>query len=695
MIFLSTIEKFWKLFLEILFAACLLVFPALFANGSNKLDSLLSELNKPSHDTIKFELLLEIGDCYYFNDFDTANVYFMKARKLAEINLENLDKSDKSLERKFMQQKAKAIRYIAYVYQNQGDLITASEMYFEALEIGESIGCSLNIYNSFNNIAIINYKRGEYDLAKEYFDKAIEITEKMGNRFGRMKLFNNMGVLLYDMGNATDSIPERIAYYQAARENFNEALKLRIEFNDRWGQMLCYNNLGNLIRDDALLLNEEKAKLSKLSQAANFYRKSFSLAKELNDLMGMSKANGNKSELFLILYSLSVNYENKVYADSAVIFATEAYRYADELNSLPQKNKAALTAKKACETSGYTRKALRFANIYIQTSDELFSEEKTKSLDEMRIKYETEKKENEIQLLSKKNELKEIVIRNSKRELILFVFIAFFSIAFSALLLILYFNRRKIGKLLKTKNEELNALNTTKDKFISILAHDLKNPFTAFLNITSVLNNDFDEIDNSHKKKYIKKLHQSALQINSLLKNMLEWAVIKHKTVLPNFENLNLYKTVDYTIQILTGFVSEHNALIVNSISTNINVYANKNHLIAILNNLITNAVKFSKNDKTVTLSAFIDHKNALIIVEDKGIGITSNDVEKLFRIDVDTNTIGNGKIEYKGTGMGLILCKELIDKMNGEIYVESELNKGSKFILTLPLKLEGEKNNS
>ncbi|MCF8358196.1 MAG: tetratricopeptide repeat-containing sensor histidine kinase [Prolixibacteraceae bacterium] len=673
-------------FFKTLNATGFLITLAFISFGNNKLDSLLFEIKKPHHDTVKFELLLEIGDCYYFNNFDTAMAYFTEARELTETNLEKNKKKNKRLNFKYQQQKAKAIRYIAYVYQNRGDLVTASELYFQALEIGESIGCSLNIYNSYNNIAIINYTRGEYDVALDYFQKAIEITEKTGNRFGRMKLYNNMGVLLYDMGKETDSIPKRIEHFKSARDNFDKALQLRIEFNDQWGQMLCYNNLGNLTRDEAKLTDNAVPMKENLSKAIDYYNRSFVLAKALNDLMGMSKATGNKAELYLMLHELDGISMGISWPDSAVYYAGESYRYANGLNSTPQKNNAALVAKKAFELSGDITKALEFANIYIETRDELFSAEKTKSLDEMRVKYETEKKENEIQLLSKENELKEIRIRNEKREKFLFVIIAVTAIALSAMFFVLFYNRQKTGRLLKTKNEELQKLNTTKDKFISILAHDLKNPLSAFLNITSALTNDYDNIDDKQKRKFIHKIHQSALQINNLLKNMLEWAVVKHKTDTTNYEKMNLSGTIDYVTETLSGLVSDYKAEIKNRASEQIHVYANKAYLIAVFNNLITNALKFSENDKTITINAFTEKYRAVISVEDKGIGIAPGDIEKLFRLDVDTRTIGKSDRGKKGTGMGLILCKELIEKMNGGIHIESEPGKGSKFIFTLPL---------
>jgi signal transduction histidine kinase len=682
--FHSLIVKSMKPIRGIFIAIILLVFTisVVRAEGNKRLDSLLIDLQKPQHDTLKFELLIEIGDYYSINEPETAKVYFIKARELADKNLENPG----LLERKFLIQKAKAIRYLAYVYLNQDDFKTALEKYFEALEIGESIHSNEIIYNAYNNIGIINHLRKEYGVAAEYYNKAIEITEKSGNKTGRAKLYINMGVLNYDLGNSTDSINQRLKYFQQALDNFTIALKLKKELNDAWGQSLCYTNLGDLKRDGAKLIEDEDLKKNMLFQSGNFYRQSMQISNEMNDQMLLSKTYGNLANLQLVMRSLkNIDIaEKKAYTDSALFFGTESYKLALALNSKSQQKDASQLLKDIYSLIGDTRKALEYANINIKVSGELFSEDKTKSLNEMRIRYETEKKDNEIKILSTENELKEIRIKNAKRERFFYITIALSFLALSVLLLNLYFNRKRTAKLLEGKNEELKVLNSTKDKFISILAHDLKNPLAAFLNITSALDDGFDEIDDNNKKKYIKKLHQSVVQLNSLLKNMLEWAVIKHKSTVTSVEKLNLYEIVEYVYQTLSDFASEHLLKIENTISGEIHVCANRAYLIAILNNLVTNAIKFSVPGKKISISANINSNLATVFVEDNGIGIAPGDIDKLFRIDIDTHTIGQS--EGKGTGMGLILCKELIEKMNGRIWVESKLGEGTRFIFTLPL---------
>ncbi|HPR33713.1 MAG TPA: tetratricopeptide repeat-containing sensor histidine kinase [Prolixibacteraceae bacterium] len=675
------------------FFLCLISASTVWPQTNRHLDSLLAELQKPHHDTVVFELLLAVGDDYCLSDLEKGKAYFIEAKERTENSLE---KSPENLKRKYLQQKAKALRYIAWVYMTQGDLITASDLYFQALEIGESIQCDLNIYNCYNNIAIINHKRKEYTVAREYYTKAIEITERTGNRYGRMKLFNNMGVLYHDLGNETHSKPVRDSCFQEARENFQNALQLRIEFKDLWGQVLCYNNLGNLSRDEARHIEDESLIGEKIKEADIHYRKSLQLAQQIDDVLGVSKACGNLSELYLFLFDslrTSDPVRQESWADSAVYYAAESYRYATRINSLTQKNESALAAKKAYAADGNITKALEYADIYIQTSADLFSEDKTRSLDEMRIKYETKKKEDEIALLSKENELNEIRINHARKEKAMFILIAFSLLILSGLLYILYTIRKRTNKLLKEKNKELHLLNSTKDKFISILAHDLKNPFSAFLNISETLHNEFDEIDMERKKKYIERIYEASKQINNLLKNILQWAVIQNNPRKIETTLLNLHETTNEVCRTLAPYIQEHNVQVENFIPPGIQVYANRTFLITILNNLITNAVKFSENGNPVQVSASADKRAACVTVTDQGIGIAPQDIEKLFRMDIDTHTIGTSK--EKGSGMGLILCKELIEKMNGTIWAESNTGGGSRFLFTIPLHHEYTQNRA
>lgn len=642
----------------------------------DKLDSLLLELYNPHHDTIRFDLLLEIGDYYYFNDFETAKDYFTQAKELAE---KNIERSEGALERKFLYQKAKAIRYIAYVFLNQGDQVTASDMYFQALEIGEKIECYSTIYNCYNNIGIINHLRKDYGVAEEYYRKAIEITEKSGDLFGRSKLLINMGVLNYDHGNDTDSIPKREEYFKGAYENYLKALNLRIEINDLWGQVLCYNNLGNVTRDGASHVKDDRIRREKLLQASHYYRQSFRIAKQIKDLMTMSKVSGNLSKLQLMLYSIDGigDTEKGIYSDSAKYFATESYRFAEELKSLPQQHDAAFNAKITYATLGDIKKELEYANIFIEKSMEMFSEDKTRSLDEMRIKYETEKKENEIRL-------QQLTIQKKQFQLLLVLLVT--GIFVLVMIFLGYVIRQKhiAEKLLAGKNTELQQSNATKDKFFSIISHDLRTPVSGFRNLTTLIGEKFDLLTPDQLKESIFNLNHAAEETISMLNNLLHWARSQQKII--------EVKTLPVNIKILCNKVFDEQSvklkekdIIINDQGIGLfDADIDENIVSTVLRNLLSNAIKFSPRNSTIDVNAFIDNSTLHISIKDRGIGMTEEDQKKLFRIECDTKSIG--KSTEKGSGLGLIICKELATLHGGTIEVESRPEHGSTFTLKIPI---------
>jgi len=236
---------------------------------------------------------------------------------------------------------------------------------------------------------------------------------------------------------------------------------------------------------------------------------------------------------------------------------------------------------------------------------------------------------------------------------------------------------------LKQTNEELEKLNATKDKFFSIIAHDLRNPINAILGFSELLSINYDDIADEKKIELNKIIYTSTKNVNNLLENLLQWS--RSQTNRIKFEPV-LFD--------ISGIINENlilskpnirkKSLIINTEFVNYNkVYADKNMTSAIIRNLLTNSIKFSNPLGEITISSVLNNGFLEVSVTDKGIGMTDDVAKKLFRIDMAHSTYGTSG--EKGTGLGLIICKEFIDKHGGQIFVETEPNKGSKFTFTLP----------
>lgn len=242
----------------------------------------------------------------------------------------------------------------------------------------------------------------------------------------------------------------------------------------------------------------------------------------------------------------------------------------------------------------------------------------------------------------------------------------------------------EFNQLLLKSQKKLKETNQTKDKFFNIIAHDLKGPFSSFLAITDVLNSDADSLPEDKKQYLIKSLNQSALYLESLLENLLQWARTQSGTLEVNSRCIFLHEIVKQNIRLLQMEAHYNNVEFVATIAEETQVMADPNLLHTVMRNLLSNAVKFSEKGGQVTVSCHDKGKKFIeVSIADQGIGIHHDDLHKLFRIDVSTKTIGESN--RKGTGFGLILCKEFVEKQGGQVNVESKLGKGTIFRFTLP----------
>jgi len=243
----------------------------------------------------------------------------------------------------------------------------------------------------------------------------------------------------------------------------------------------------------------------------------------------------------------------------------------------------------------------------------------------------------------------------------------------------------EFNQLLLKSQKRLKESNQTKDKFFNIIAHDLKGPFTSFLAITEILSNDPESITEDQKTHFLKSLNNSAVYLESLLENLLQWARTQSGTLEVNLRCVKVHGMVKQNLKIILANAQNSKIRLINDVDEDAMVLADSNLVNTILRNLLSNAVKFSKPGGQVKLSSRkVDAKYLEFSVSDSGIGIAEDDLPKLFRIDSNTKTIGEST--EKGTGFGLILSKDFVEKLGGKITVESELGKGSVFRFTLPI---------
>jgi signal transduction histidine kinase len=238
---------------------------------------------------------------------------------------------------------------------------------------------------------------------------------------------------------------------------------------------------------------------------------------------------------------------------------------------------------------------------------------------------------------------------------------------------------------IENHREQLKALNASKDKFFSIIAHDLRNPIAGFLNLTEVLTNNFDVFSEKESKEFIEVMNQASKQLYNLLENLLQWSRSQTGSITFEPKFVSVRKMVDNTIDVLMINIENKSIKININVDEKTIVFVDENMITTVIRNLISNAIKYTHPEGLISIRCTQKDDLVELSVIDNGVGIKKEDQEKLFRIDKHITTQGTS--DEKGTGLGLILCKEFIEKNDGEIRVESELNKGSAFIFTLPKK--------
>ncbi len=233
------------------------------------------------------------------------------------------------------------------------------------------------------------------------------------------------------------------------------------------------------------------------------------------------------------------------------------------------------------------------------------------------------------------------------------------------------------------KNAELQKINAEKDKFFSIISHDLLSPFNGFLGLTQLMVDELPDLDMDEVQKIAVSLKNSATNLFRLLENLLQWARMNQGLIPFNPEIYQIVPIVEESITMLMEPARNKGIKLVNNIAPEVVVFADKDILYSVFRNLISNAIKFTPKGGSVEISArYTSDKKLEISIKDSGIGMNSTMIENLFRPDVQTNR--KGTEGEPSTGLGLLLCKEFIKKLGGKIWVTSEEDKGSVFSFTL-----------
>jgi signal transduction histidine kinase len=634
------------------------------------------------------ESLLEISDSYQDkNKLDDAKVCIDKAELLAS-------KINDSIS-------------IANVHKQFGSYCLNSEQYDKALyHYKTALDLSISLLNKKNQlealigIGSVHWERNEQESALQNFLEAYHLSEKLNAPDLEVTILVNLGNIYGD----EDQNDKAILFYQQAL-NLAQAREKK-------------NQIASIYNNIAILYHQNK----EYQKALIYYGKSLNINNEINDdkRIAMNLNNigdaqfqmGNiKEATESLLKALAIN--RKINLNTEVIYnlqtlaeislATENFTLA---NSYIQEG---MCLSKKLKLRGKTKDLLLLLAKYYHRienhtkaystliehnilQDSLQEESNSDKIAQLQTQFESEKKEKENEILRVKNQVTQKQLEQEQlRTTSLFIF-SFLALAVIALIVILFRSKvrvnkhiNEINKKLEESNQKLKHTNATKDKFFSIIAHDLRSPFNAILGLSGLLKDELESTKNMDViRNYNNMVDESAHSLFSLLENLLQWAKSQQGRLEFSPTEFDFYTIMEANLKIFKSKTADKSVELNSLIEKNTIAYGDINMVDSTLRNLISNALKYTLKGGNILISSKIKNNQLYLSVRDNGIGIRKEDQKKLFQLDSNYSTTGTNS--ESGSGLGLILCKEFVHKNGGEIWVESKLGKGSEFIFTLPL---------
>lgn len=633
---------------------------------------------------------------------------------------------------------ANTLANIGNVYKNLGNYPIAMEYYFKGLKLFEELKSKKNIAYIFNNIGIVYFNQDNILLAQEYFTKSLKIREEIDDKKGQASCFNNIGNIYLQERNLTGAL-----------DYYNKSLKIYEQTNDKRGQAISLNNIGDIHH-----------KLQNNENSAQSYQKALLLNEEIKNKWGATYS----------LLGLARTEASKKNYDKGIEYAERSLQLAIEIKALAEIKNAHNNLFTLYKHKEDYKKALEYNEYFVAMKDSIFNEKNTKIIANLESKIALEKKEKEIEILNKNQEIlkkdaqlqnieaqrqknarlaiekqaeiekyvmlasaeknkhkadslktiaqtkqleldkyvaveQKLQAENKARKLellkeqdtklfqqyIIYLILAgFFSMILFAYFIFRSKEKEKKAKEMMTKQREeiylqaqqLTEVNATKDKLFAIIGHDLRGPIGSVKSVLSLMldnlinKEDFDNIS--------ERLLESVENVYTMLNNLLFWADAQMQGIETKPTTINLYELATKNFDLFAEKAENKHIFLKNKLPNSLIIWADLEQINLVFRNLIANALKFTGSNGEILISYEIKENHVQINIKDTGIGMNAETLQKIFKKNLHFTT--KGTKGEKGTGLGLLLCQEMIEKNGGQIWVESEIEKGSIFKFTLPL---------
>lgn len=485
---------------------------------------------------------------------------------------------------------------------------------------------------------ILHFFQKNWDDALYYYKKTKKIVSKVNNIQGMSIAENNIA-----------NIYQKKGEYEKAIKGYQKCIALQEQLQDTATICNSYFNIGSCYEE-----------LNKNAVASSFFTQSYNMAKSINDVEIMALSQIRQAKLYLV--KNNYNEAEKLLAGAEALSLSSGYRQIlVELYDIK---------KQLYEQKGDYKTALTFYKRHQKLSDSIINQELKQTSENLKIKLKTQEKEQEIILQKTK-------VNNINK---LLWILGIFSFIGSVFTIVIY----RLWKMRSTQNTKLKQLNQTKDKLFSIISHDLKAPAIAQKMAIDEIVERVDRLDDNILKSSCSILQESAENQITIIDNLLNWTRLQTNKLRYNPQAIDLIPLIKGEIKLYKIAIMQKSIILKEEMPIPCIVYADRQMITIVVRNLINNAVKFTNEGGTVTVMCKESVSNNIIVsIIDNGVGMKEEQIANLYtkeqNIEINFGTRGE-----KGTGLGLILCKELLERNNSRLIIESEKDKGTKMQFTM-----------
>lgn len=572
------------------------------------------------------EMLVHLGMCLH--EYDAG--HFPQA-------IESGLKAEGRVPKDSLQWLSSCCEVLALSYFRQGDFAKAVGYAQKSHEVGERLGDDKIRSTALNILAGIHCHTKQYDKALEYSDRAISI-ERQGDDDKalavRLGVKSEILLLMDRPQEALKEIEEAIAIDTRAGREEKVGVRLSqksdiLAHQHRWAECreTCLQALDIFERHNNIM--DKIIALRQLGSCEIQLKQYNHAEKHLTEGERLCRTSGFRPQLWRIQRQLSILYKNTARLDKAMDYLEQSANLRDSLNE----------------------------------------ERQQQIIAEYQARFEVKEKEQELERQRNKTRNRSIIA------------VTLLCVALLAVMLAIY--AYQLAEIRRKRNAELANINTVKDRFFSIISHDLKNPVQAQSQLLGFMHEHYDDVDDDTKKEQIATLDESGKRLGELLTSLLDWTSLESGRMKCNPIRVDLTTVVRRNIELVRPTAESKGIRFVTSLEEPCHVFTDRNCIDTILRNLIFNSVKFSHVGGVVEIVSSLSDNNVCLSVADHGIGMTKAQAETIFHLN-QISTLGTR--EETGTGLGLVVCKTMANMIHADLQFTSDEGKGSTFTLTIPL---------